>query len=95
MLIGGWIGYDNNNYTSGKDGTILKNMWVEIMEGYLEGKDESWYQKPNNIVGVLVNPITGEIADKNTKNATIMYYIKGTEPNASDIENTIPTIKEQ
>ena len=95
LLIGGWIGYDNNNYTSGKDGTILKNMWVEIMEGYLEGKDESWYQKPNNIVGVLVNPITGEIADKNTKNATIMYYIKGTEPNASDIENTIPTIKEQ
>lgn len=95
LLIGGWIGYDNNNYTSGKDGTILKNMWVEIMEGYLEGKNESWYQKPNNIVGVLVNPITGEIADKNTKNATIMYYIKGTEPNASDIENTIPTIKEQ
>lgn len=95
LLIGGWIGYDDNTYTSNKDGNILKNIWVEIMEGCLKEKDESWYSKPNNVVGVLVNPITGEVADKNTKNATIMYYIKGTEPNASDIESTIPTIKEE
>lgn len=95
LLIGGWIGYDDNTYTSNKDGNILKNIWVEIMEGYLKEKDESWYSKPSNVVGVLVNPITGEIADKNTKNATIMYYIKGTEPNASDIESTIPTLKEE
>lgn len=93
LLIGGWIGYDDNTYTSNKDGNTLKNMWVEIMEGYLKEKDDTWYTQPSNVVGVLVNPITGEVADKDTKNATIMYYIKGTEPNASDIESTIPTIK--
>ena len=93
LLIGGWIGYDDNTNTVDKDGTTLKNMWVEIMEGYLKEKEESWYEQPNNVVGVLVNPITGEAATKDTKNSTIMYYIKGTEPNASDIESTIPTIK--
>ena len=30
------------------------------MESYLKGKDNSWYKAPNNIVGVVVNPITGE-----------------------------------
>ena len=93
LLIGGWIGYDNNNLTTDKDGTVLKNIWVEIMEGYFKDKDESWYKTPSNVVGVLVDPINGEIADSNTKKATIMYYIKGTEPNASDLDKTIPTIK--
>lgn len=93
LLVGGWIGYDDNANTVDKDGTTLKNMWVEIMESYLKDKEETWYEQPSNVVGVLVNPITGEAANKDTKNATIMYYIKGTEPNASDIESTIPTIK--
>ena len=82
-----------NNLTTDKDGTVLKNIWVEIMEGYFKDKDESWYKTPSNVVGVLVDPINGEIADSNTKKATIMYYIKGTEPNASDLDKTIPTIK--
>ena len=95
ILIGGWVGYDNNDLTKDKDGTILKNIWVDIMENYLKDKESTWYEKPNNVVGVLVNPITGDIADSNTKKATIMYYIKGTEPNASDLDKTIPTIKEE
>lgn len=93
LLVGGWVGYDDNSNTEDKDGTILKNIWVDIMENYLKDKKESWYETPNNVVGVLVNPITGEVANTNTKKATIMYYIKGTEPNASDFESTIPTIK--
>ncbi len=95
LLIGAWLGYDDNSKTSDKDGITLKNIWVDIMENYLKDKKEKWYKTPNNVVGVLVNPITGEIANSNTKNATIMYYIKGTEPNASDYDSTIPTIKEE
>ena len=95
LLIGGWLGYDDNSSTSNKDGVILKNIWVDIMEGYLKEKQEKWYKTPNNVVGVLVNPITGELATKDTKNATIMYYIKGTEPNATDLDSTIPTMKQE
>ena len=95
ITIGGWLGYDDNSKINSSDGIILKNIWVEIMEEYLKGKEASWYEKPNNVVGVLVNPITGEIANKDTKNATIMYYIKGTEPNAKSLDEAIPTIKEK
>ena len=95
ILIGGWLGYDDNSNIDNKDGIILKNMWVYIMEEYLKDKEATWYEKPNNVVGVLVDPITGKLADKDTKNATIMYYIKGTEPNAKSLDEAIPTIKEK
>ena len=37
---------------------------------------------PSNIVGVLVDPITGMLAKEDTKNSKMFYFIKGTEPTA-------------
>lgn len=37
------------------------------MEEYLKDKDNTWYEQPENVVGVFVDPITGKLADKNTK----------------------------
>lgn len=50
-----------------------------------------------NVVGVLVDPVSGEIATENTKNKTLFYYIKGTQPNASEnnLEEAISAMKEQ
>jgi hypothetical protein len=35
---------------------------------------------PDNVVGVLVNPIDGKLANENSQKKKILYYIKGTEP---------------
>ena len=35
---------------------------------------------PSNVVGVLVNPITGVIANDNDTKKEMFFYIKGTEP---------------
>ena len=51
------------------------------MESYLKDKDNSWYEKPKDIVGVMVNPITGNLTNKNDKKKKIFYYLLGTEPN--------------
>lgn len=95
ILVGIWSGYDDNRASATSDGKQIKNMWVDIVENYTKDKDNKWYNLPNNVVGVLVNPISGEVADQNTKNPTMFYYIKGTEPTYSDnsLENLIPTIK--
>ena len=96
LLIGVWNGYDDNRETPSEDKNITKTIWYETIETCLENKENSWYDIPNNIVGVLVDPITGEIADKNTKHKRMFYYIKGTEPTQEDInlDLLIPTIKE-
>ncbi len=97
IIVGIWSGYDDNRKTETSEGKNIKNIWADVVETYLKDKENTWYNLPNNVVGVLVNPITGELADENTKNATMFYYIKGTEPTYTDssLENLIPTIKTQ
>ena len=97
LAVGIWLGYDDNRESSINISTNLKNMWADIVEGYFEDKETSWYDTPDNVVGVLVNPISGEIANNDTVNKKIMYYIKGTEPYYEDInlDLLIPTIKEE
>ena len=43
--------------------------------------DNNWYEMPKNVIGVLINPLDGTLATVDSKKKTIMYYIKGTEPN--------------
>ena len=81
-VLGVWSGYDDNREVNFDVYNEHKNIWIQTMEGYLVDKDKKteWYNIPSNVVGVLVNPITGEVANENSKNSRIFYYIKGTEP---------------
>lgn len=96
ILVGVWTGYDDNKKTSNADGLINKNVWADIVENYLKDKDTEWYTAPKNVVGVLIEPISGQLATDNSKKKKLTYYIKGTEPylNDEDFDDLIPTIKE-
>lgn len=85
ILTAVWVGYDDNKSLSVSDYKYSRNIWVDAMEGYLKDKEDSWYKMPNNVVGVLVNPLTGKPANDNDKHKKIMYYIKGTEPSDTDM----------
>ena len=50
------------------------------MENYFDKVPASWYEIPKNVSPVLVNPITGMVANKDDQNKKILYYLKGTEP---------------
>ena len=82
-VLGVWTGYDDNRNFVSSDYQNHKDIWIETMEEYLKDKKNSWYQPPNNIIGVLVNPITGELAKEGDKNTKLFYFIKGTEPNSN------------
>ena len=86
-----WIGNDDNSKLEDNDYKYVKKIWANTMENFLKDKDNSWYEKPKNVVGVFVNPITGEIADENTKKRKLLYYIKGTEP--TYIQNVFDELK--
>lgn len=83
-ILGIWMGYDDNSDTLVKDGNIMKNIWADIIEEYLREKENNWYEKPDNVIGVLVDPVSGEISTNYNKSVTY-YYIKGTEPIFKDI----------
>lgn len=80
VLMAVWSGYDNNQDLLSNDKLYSKNIWADTVESYLRDKTVEWYTKPDNVVGVLVNPITGEPITNNDQRKKILYYIKGTEP---------------
>lgn len=96
VVVGTWSGYDDNRELQNGDTQINKTMWVDIIEKYLEGKEDNWYSIPNNVVGIMADPVTGKPATEQTKNSTILYYIKGTEPTSNNnYDESVPTVKQE
>lgn len=95
-LLGIWVGYDDNHETDGTPSRAMKYTFADAINEYEKDMDNTWYEKPNNVVGVLVDPISGKVADESTKNATIFYYLKGTQPNRSEnyLEETFKEVEE-
>lgn len=79
VILGIWNGYDNNKNITNDISKISKNIWVNSIEKYLREKESSWYEMPNNVIGIIVDPFTGKISTNSNKKK-ILYYIKGTEP---------------
>ena len=79
-----WCGYDDNRDLNSSEYKYAQNIWLNAMESYMKDKDEAWYSQPSNVVGVLVNPITGKPATDNDEKKIIEYYVKGTEPSEDD-----------
>jgi len=76
MLV--WVGNDDAKNVDNTASYYSKNIWLDTMEKYLEGTEEVWYEKPQNVVGLVRNGITGK-EDLKGDNNTIFYYVKGTE----------------
>ena len=79
-----WLGYDNASNLNSNASKWAKNIWVETIENYLKDKDDEWYKTPENVIGVLEDPVTGKQATNN--NASIFYYVKGSEGDLNSIE---------
>jgi len=77
-LLGGWIGFDDNSETNSDNSYALKQIWLEVMEKYTT--DNIWYDMPNDVVGVIMDPISGELATNESSHKRILYYINGTQP---------------
>ena len=82
VVLGVWNGYDNNTKIDSSEYSHHKNIWIDTMESYFKQKEASWYEIPNNVVGVLTEPITGALATDETQNKEMFFYLKGTEPSA-------------
>ncbi|MBO5376160.1 MAG: PBP1A family penicillin-binding protein [Bacilli bacterium] len=75
-----WIGYDDSSNIATSDYMYTKNIFADSMEAYFKDKESTWYNMPNNVVGVLVDPISGLPVNDSSKKKKVLYYLKGTEP---------------
>jgi len=80
VVMATWSGYDDNKDLISGDGKYSKYIWADTIETYLKDKENNWYDIPDNVVGLLVNPITGTPIKDTDERKKVLYYIKGTEP---------------
>lgn len=85
ILMVTWVGYDDNRNTSSSDSYISKNIWADTVEALLRDKESNWYETPENVVGVVLNAVSGKPTNDTAK-ATLFYYVKGTEDAYNDAE---------
>lgn len=91
-VLGIWNGYDDNSKITSNDSSYHKNIWIDTMESYFKDHEATWYDIPDNIVGVLVNPITGTIAAENDQKKEMFFYLKGTEPTPETVSKDLDAV---
>ncbi len=77
MLV--WVGYDDNREFPSGYSSITKNIWADTMEEIKTDNKDNWYTKPDNVVGVILDAVTGKYTN-NQNRAYIYYFLKGSEP---------------
>ena len=83
VLMMVWNGHDDNSTLEVRDGSISKNIWVDTINEI--DNNHNWYDTPNNVVAVPLNPITGEKPNEGDK-SILFYYVYGSELNNHDTE---------
>ncbi len=86
VLCAVWVGYDDNKDLNKSDYKYAQNIWYKTIEEIEKDVDykDGWYEKPKNVVAMLVEPISGKPMDDASKNTKLLYYLKGTEPRETD-----------
>lgn len=92
VVLGVWNGYDDNSEITSSDYSYHKNIWIDTMEGYFKNHEASWYDIPDNVVGVLVNPITGVLANENDPKKEMFFFLKGTEPTLQTVSKDLDAV---
>lgn len=75
MLV--WTGNDDGSDVSISKSIYAKNIFADTIND-VNPSNDSWYKTPENVIALLLDPITGkEITDPNK--GTLFYYLKGSE----------------
>lgn len=73
LVLGIWCGYDDNRVLQNSEGKFIKYIWAEIMEYYNQNKEKKWYDTPNNVISIKLNPINGQLAINNEYSKSLFF----------------------
>ncbi|MEC5424429.1 PBP1A family penicillin-binding protein [Virgibacillus sp. C22-A2] len=83
LVTGIWTGYDDNrNMEIVAESAYAKQIWARFMEEAHKGSPQESFPVPAGVVGVPIDPSTGDRATPYCNTSRVMYFEKGTEPQA-------------
>ena len=82
IAAGVWVGRDEyktlGNLETGARSALP--IWIEFMTKALAGRPFQYFDIPDDVVKVSINPLTGRLATSDSKHAVTAVFKKGTEP---------------
>ncbi len=75
IVLGIWTGYDDNRPIDNSDVKYIKYLWAEIVERYNAKNSDTWYELPNDVIPVVLNPVTGSVAHKNEYKKALYFRV--------------------
>lgn len=87
VVVGVWVG---NNDNSPMDPTIASGatgaspIWRRIMIEAIKDRPAEWPEKPENIISLQIDALSGELPGPYTEAVRSEYFIRGTEPQRAD-----------
>lgn len=85
ITTGVWVGQDTvTTIAKGETGAkAALPIWIEFMSRALSDKPFQYFDIPDDVVKVNINPLTGRLASENDPYAVKALFKKGTEPKSS------------
>ncbi len=80
VITATWCGYDQNQDVVSSEYKYARDIWLQTIEGYMDGKEDVWYEKPDGVSATFVEPISGRLATEQDEKKKMVYFLKGTEP---------------
>lgn len=81
LVTGIWTGYDDNrDMEIVAESSYAKKMWAAFMESAHEGVEQENFVIPAGVVGIPVDPTTGQRATPYCDVSRVMYFERGLEP---------------
>ena len=76
-----WVGKDDNSELEGRDvHQYAKEIWLSVMETSLQDSDTVWYETPNDVIPLEIDPISGKLAGNQCNRSVTLYYEIGNAP---------------
>lgn len=70
-----WTGYDQGRTLDGVEvNRYAKNIWSQVMENSLKESGSQWFETPDNVVAINIDPTTGYLASENCQKKVTLYY---------------------
>ena len=80
IVLSIWTGYDDNReITMSKDLRFGKYIWADVIESYTRKRPNTWYETPDDVIGIELNPMTGFYSSFTEYNKPV-YFKKNNIP---------------
>ena len=82
IAAGVWVGLDPGGTLGGREtgAKAALPIWIQFMKNAPATESPPYFDHPDNVVKVRMNPQTGMLAADGSKNSVDALFIKGTEP---------------